>query len=443
MLASQSYWNRDHAGRQLARALRRYSMAHPLILALTSEGVVVARQVAERLSAELDALVVVEVTDPNDPGVTIGAVSEGGVSMFDRNTCERQGLDPVDVEAAVHRGMSELKRRVLAIRGGRPLVDVTNRLVIVVDDGIESGVRMSSAVAYVRRAGAARVVVAAPLGWRTAVENLQTVADEVVCPAVVSEARSIDDRYEEDEVVTDSEIATILRLSSRHDVVVSVTDPHHRGWQVHSTLGIPRGAHGVVVFAHGSGSSRLSPRNQEVAASLNEAGFATVLFDLLTEDESHDRSLVFDINYLAERLIAVVDWCAQDDRLGDLPLGLFGASTGAAAALAAAARRPAVVRAVVSRGGRPDLAETSLRSVEAPTLLIVGGDDAEVLTLNEFALERLGGPARLEIIPGATHLFEEPGAMNRVSLLAASWFDEFMTVAERVSGSLIRYRRTS
>lgn len=443
MLASRTYWNRDHAGRQLARSLRRFSMAQPVIVALTSEGVIVARQVADRLGAELDAIVVVPVTDPDEPSIVIGAVSEGGVSVIDRDACARRRLDPVEVETAVHRGVSEAKRRVLTIRSGRSLIDLTDRLVILVDDGMVTGVRMSAAVAFARRSGAARVIAAAPLGWRTAVENLQAVADEVVCPAVLSEARTVDDCYEEEEVVTDAEIAGILRLASRHEVVISVVDPHDRGWQVHSSLGVPRGAHGVVVFAHGSGSSRLSPRNQEVAASLNEAGFATVLFDLLTEEESADRSLVFDIGYLATRLVAVVDWCAQDDRLRDLPIGLFGASTGAAAALTAAARRPDRVRAVVSRGGRPDLAEPVLPSVTAPTLLIVGGDDPEVLALNEFALERIAGPSRLEVVPGATHLFEEPGALERVSLLAASWFDEFITGADRVSGSMIRYRRTS
>lgn len=443
MLASRTYWNRDHAGRQLARSLRRYSMAQPLILALTSEGVVVARQVADRLNAELDALVVVEVHHPEEATIAIGAVSEGGISVIDRDACERHGLSPSEVEASVHRGVSEAKRRVLAIRGSRTLVDLSDRLVIIVDDGIASGVRMSAAAAYARRSGASRIIAAAPVGWRTAVENLQAVADEVVCPSILTEYRPVDDCYEEEEVITDSEIASILRLAARHEVVISVVDPHDRGWQVHTTLGVPRGAHGVVVFAHGSGSSRLSPRNQEVAASLNEAGFATVLFDLLTEDESRDRSLVFDIDYLADRLLAVIDWCAQDERLRDQPIGLFGASTGAAAALTAAAQRPGGVRAVVSRGGRPDLAGRALPSVQAATLLIVGGDDDEVLRLNEEALQRLGGTSRLEVIPGATHLFEEPGALERVSRLAASWFDEFLTATERIGGSMIRYRRTS
>jgi dienelactone hydrolase len=195
-------------------------------------------------------------------------------------------------------------------------------------------------------------------------------------------------------------------------------------------VAVPEAPAGVVLFAHGSGSSRHSPRNQAVAARLADAGFATVLADLLTEAEgrvdARTRELRFDIGLLAGRLIGIVDWLAEQPQTRGLPVGLFGASTGAAAALVAAAERPDAVRAVVSRGGRPDLAEPVLPRVEAPTLLLVGGRDALVRELNQRAAQELGGPHQLSIVRGATHLFEEPGALNEVAGQAADWFQTFL-----------------
>lgn len=188
-------------------------------------------------------------------------------------------------------------------------------------------------------------------------------------------------------------------------------------------LAVPDRAAGVVAFAHGSGSSRHSPRNQAVAADLCRAGFATLLLDLLTVEEDRDESRRFAIDLLAARTTAAVDWLAG---VLDLPTGLFGASTGAAAALVAAGQRPEQVRAVVSRGGRPDLAGDALAQVRAPTLLIVGGRDELVLELNRQAAGRLTAPYHLEVIPGATHLFPEPGALERVSALAADWFRDHL-----------------
>jgi len=189
-------------------------------------------------------------------------------------------------------------------------------------------------------------------------------------------------------------------------------------------VAVPHAARGIVVFAHGSGSSRLSPRNRHVAAQLNTEGLATVLFDLLTEEEAEDRRNVFDIALLGRRMAeAVVEAHEQYPRL---PVGLFGASTGAAAALHAAARHEDIVRAVVSRGGRPDLALDVLDRVRAPTLLIVGGWDEPVIDMNRAALAALRCVKHLEIVPGATHLFEEPGTLDRVVMLAIDWFRQHL-----------------
>jgi putative phosphoribosyl transferase len=193
-----------------------------------------------------------------------------------------------------------------------------------------------------------------------------------------------------------------------------------------ANLQIPAKAYALVAFAHGSGSSRLSPRNTAVARALNDRGIATLLFDLLTAEEEADRANVFNIPLLADRLVDAVRWLGGQASAAKLPLGLFGASTGAAAALVAAARLPRRVGAVVSRGGRPDLAGNALEEVRAPTLLIVGGADFGVIELNEQALARLRAPKALEIVPGATHLFAEPGALEAVIELAAKWFERHL-----------------
>lgn len=207
----------------------------------------------------------------------------------------------------------------------------------------------------------------------------------------------------------------------------TLTVPVAEGVELEADVVVPERARGVVVFAHGSGSSRGSPRNRYVADALRDAGCATVLADLLTQAEERvdavTREHRFDIPLLADRVVALIDWARSDDFIGGRPAGLFGASTGAAAALVAAARRGSVA-AVVARGGRPDLAGPVLRSVHQPTLLIVGGCDDVVIELNRRALQDLPGESRLEIVPGATHLFEEPGALERVAALAGDWFVE-------------------
>lgn len=191
-------------------------------------------------------------------------------------------------------------------------------------------------------------------------------------------------------------------------------------------LGLPEGARGVVLFAHGSGSGRFSPRNQLVAGCLREVGLGTLLLDLLEARESEDRAKVFDIDLLAQRLLGAVDWLKTGPETAPLSIGIFGASTGAAAALQAAAKRPDAVGAVVSRGGRPDLAASCLHEVTARTLLIVGGNDYPVIQMNREAYDMLTCPKEMVIVPGATHLFEEPGTLEEVARLAGDWFVKYL-----------------
>lgn len=219
--------------------------------------------------------------------------------------------------------------------------------------------------------------------------------------------------------------SSLATAGVERDVTVPVRDASLAG-----TLTLPDGARGIVVFAHGSGSSRRSPRNRYVAEELHAGGLATLLMDLLTtsEDAVDERTAEFrfDIRLLADRLVTAIDWLAGNEPTRGLGIGLFGASTGGGAALVAAARLPKHVRAVVSRGGRPDLAGSALRQVVAPTLLVVGGDDDLVIELNRDAIAEMTTTTRLEIIPGASHLFEEPGALEQVAHLARDWFIRYL-----------------
>lgn len=222
-------------------------------------------------------------------------------------------------------------------------------------------------------------------------------------------------------------------MAKRHEA--SIREIHILPFGLGGSVQLPSRASGLVLFAHGSGSSRFSPRNSAVAATLNGAGFGTVLLDLLTEEEESNRRNVFDISLLADRLVAAIDWIGRDPELAKLPLGLFGASTGAAAAIVAASRFGKRVGAVVSRGGRPDLAGAALQLVRAPTLLIVGGNDDLVIELNKQALAELRAPKALRIVPSATHLFPEPGALEAVSKFAIEWFSAHLRNGARKTPS--------
>jgi dienelactone hydrolase len=315
------------------------------------------------------------------------------------------------------------------------MVDLAGRTAVIVDDGIATGATAAAACAVARAHGAERVILAAPVASVQAVAHLSSEADEVVVVGAPSDMGAIGAFYADFSPTSDSEVRRILQghaqralgSDGRGDSIqpsseVSITLP---GVTLPGLLTLSPGASSVVIFAHGSGSSRNSPRNRNVAAELNRAGHGTLLFDLLTEEESGDRHNVFDIPLLGERLKAATSWLNQTGP-GDLEVGYFGASTGAAAALVAAADMGDGIGAVVSRGGRPDLARTRLPSVTAPTLLIVGGRDTEVLALNRDAASRLTCSHQLEVVTGATHLFEEPGALKEVAHLAVAWFDRHL-----------------
>jgi alpha-beta hydrolase superfamily lysophospholipase len=289
---------------------------------------------------------------------------------------------------------------------------------MIVDDGIATGATARAACGVARAQGAARVVVATPVapGSMTA-DSLG--ADDLVCVERPPWFRAVGLHYRDFAAVSDHEVAELLAAAHRPTVTRDVQVPLEEA-TLSATVSVPDRPLGVVLFAHGSGSSRHSPRNRYVADVLVRAGLATVLLDLLTPAEERSRRLVFDVPMLASRLTAATAWTRHEPDLTG-PVAFFGASTGAAAALLAAADLDGLVRAVVSRGGRPDLALDALPRVTAPTLLIVGGADDVVLRLNRTALARLRCERDLVVVRGATHLFEEPGALERVAAEARDW----------------------
>ena len=293
---------------------------------------------------------------------------------------------------------------------------------VLVDDGLATGRTAQAAAIALRRQGAARVVLAVPVAAAQSVRELEESVDEVVALQTPEDLIAIGFWYRDFSPTADEEVTTLLTRST------SMSTAHERlveagaGVLVPGNLTIPEHPRGIVAFAHGSGSSRLSPRNRQVAQALNADGFATLLFDLLTPEEELDRANVFDIPLLGRRLAAATGWLRRQAETSELALGYFGASTGAAAALIAAADLGHQVSAVVSRGGRPDLAGPRLGEVLAPTLLIVGGLDAQVLELNREAQRQLHCTNDLEVVVGATHLFEEPGTLEAVARLASDWF---------------------
>ncbi|HEY7255728.1 MAG TPA: phosphoribosyltransferase family protein [Solirubrobacterales bacterium] len=432
--------DRREAGRELAVALKSegFDREEPLVVALPRGGVPVAFEVAKALFAPLDVLLVRKLAAPFNPEYGIGAIAEDGVRFIRRGEVELVGITDSELDEVVARESAELERRRRLYRGGEEPYPVENRTVILVDDGIATGGTAIAAGQALKARGAAKVILAVPVAPPGAGERLAGDFDRIVCLEQPHGFFGIGQFYVDFGQVDDDEVVRLLEEARLRAQAAAVGDPPPEphsppaersveieaapGALVAGDLRLPESPSGLVIFAHGSGSSRLSPRNRMVADALNEAGFATLLFDLLTPEEELDRARVFDIPLLSERLLAVTRWAEGGEELRMLPISYFGASTGAAAALSAAARLGGEIRAVVSRGGRPDLAGESLEDVASPTLLIVGGADWQVLELNEQAARLLRCEHEVAIVPGATHLFEEPGTLERVADLAASWF---------------------
>jgi putative phosphoribosyl transferase len=420
----------------------------------------VAYEVARALRAPLDVFLVRKLGAPGQEELAMGAIASGGVVVLNDEVIDALEISHEELKAEVEAESHELERREVMYRAGRPFISVKGKTVILIDDGLATGSTMRAALAALKRYEPAQVVVAAPVGASSTCAEFAAIADRCVCAIAPENFRSVGLWYDDFAQTTDEEVSGLLaRAQSRRtegsaaqpgpqngmpepcgDRILNVAQraPERtmlerevtidaNGRTLCGTLALPAHATAVIVFAHGSGSGRKSPRNQYVAQVLQTAGLGTLLLDLLEEQEAGDRAKVFDIELLAERLETAARWLRKEPETAGLRLGYFGASTGAGAALVAAARAPDSIGAVVSRGGRPDLAKDALPRVTAPCLLIVGGNDEQVLELNRDAYERLKCLRRLSVVPGATHLFSEPGALEEVSRQAKEWFLQYLT----------------
>ena len=451
-----SFLDRSDAGRRLANRMLHLRGEDVVVLALPRGGVPVAAEVARALGAPLDVIVVRKLGVPVQPELGMGAIGEGDVRIINPEVVAITHVTDAEIATVERRERAELDRRARRFRGDRPRTPLAGRTAVIIDDGIATGSTARAACQVARAQGAARVVLAVPVAPPSACATLAADADEVVCLETPGHFLAIGEWYQDFSQTSDREVVSLLQraAAAAPSPAGGPSDPGRpppaaggpapgpaaAAWggevviaagpaRLAGHLSTPGGGAGMVVFAHGSGSSRRSPRNRFVADVLASAGLGTLLFDLLTAEEEQDRANVFDIGLLASRLGAVTRWVRERPGLAGAPVGYFGASTGAAAALWAAAGPGGEVAAVVSRGGRPDLAMPRLAEVRAPTLLIVGALDDVVLGLNREAQRHLRCENHLAVVPGASHLFEEPGTLERAAGLARDWFTRYLAPA--------------
>lgn len=420
--------DRNEAGEFLALKLEEMGLGGDCcVLALPRGGVPVAARVAEKLQCPLDLLFVKKIGAPRNSEFAIGAVSETEV-IWQQESIDYLKIGSADLDRLQKNKQKELKSQLLKWRHGRPSVDVKDKTVIVVDDGLATGLTMSAALRFLKKQSPKRIVVAVPVASHSAMDETLRHCDNLVVLESPSPFFSVGQWYEDFTQVSDAQVEQLIAhghpvSAAGHAVLIPYDKVLLEG-----ELIVPEKAKGLVIFAHGSGSTHKSPRNQKVASALNQFGFATLLFDLLSPQEASDRANVFNVPLLADRLRNATAWAHEQSSLTDLPVGYFGASTGAAAALAAASGHPEI-KSIVSRGGRPDLAAEYLKDVSAKVLLIVGGEDHAVIELNKRAKMGLYA-CRLATIPGAGHLFEEGNTLDDVIEYACNWFTETLVTSD-------------
>ena len=439
--------DRQSAGVLLGAEVVKADLDRPVVLGLPRGGIPVAAEVAAVLGAPLDVIVVRKLGVPYQPELAMGAIGENDTLIVNQGVIRAAHVSEHELHRVEAHERAELDRRLKRVRAVRPREPLTGRSAVIVDDGIATGATMRAAIRVARANGAKDVTVATPVAPPEVVQALRSEAERVICLAQPDPFWAVGSWYRHFDAVSDDEVLELITASMATTRLPSSPAEQPTSIPVREIsvplgalrlvgdLRVPPGPIGTVVFAHGSGSSRHSPRNTWVAEQLHRVGMATALIDLLTPQEARLRENVFHVDMLADRLRAATAVLRAEPDIAGLPIGYFGASTGAAAALHAAADEPAIA-AVVSRGGRPDLAGPHLQRVRAPTLLIVGGDDHVVLELNREAARSLTCEHKLLIVPNATHLFEEPGALERVAESASLWFrDHFASTEQPPSGS--------
>ncbi len=420
--------DRKEAGVLLAERLKGYKgRVDALVLALPRGGVSTGLEIARILGVPLDVLIVRKIGFPGQPEFAIGAVSETGAVVLNEQVISSYEVSPAYIEREVSKQKEEISRRIKLYRGGKGIGRLEGKTVILVDDGVATGATVKAAIETLRHEKLKELVVAIPVSPPSTAKELEGMSDRLVCLETPWDFQAVGAHYRDFTQVEDEEVVEMLKGQAAKDTEADV-EIEIGPVTLYGTLHLPKGARGIVVFAHGSGSSRLSPRNRFVAEMLHEAGIGTLLFDLLTEKEDLIYENRFDIELLTERLKAVTLWLKDRPDAKGLDIGYFGASTGAPAALGAAAALPSgTIKAVVSRGGRPDLASKALPHVSTPTLLIVGGLDDIVIELNREAFTLIKTKDKeLKIVPGASHLFEEPGKLEEMARLAVKWFKKYI-----------------
>ena len=435
--------DRADAGRQLGLRLGYLRGQDAVVLGLPRGGVPVAFEVAEALGAPLDVIVVRKLGVPFEPELAMGAVGEDNASVLDQRVLAATRVNQEELHAVERREQALLDERVARYRTRRKRIDLKGRTALIVDDGIATGSTARVACGIARKLGAARVILAVPVASAQVLSTL-TEADDVVCLATPRSLTAIGYHYRDFSPTHDDDVLRLLDAAAERlkDPSLGTNNPavdedvqiDSEGVPLEGHLCLPGKAEGVVVFAHGSGSGRNSPRNRFVASILQRAGLGTLLLDLLSPAEEQDRANVFNIELLAYRLNAASYWLRNRPGAAPFTVGYFGASTGAGAALWAAAEQGQRIGGIVSRGGRPDLAGERLAFVRAPTLLIVGSEDHKVLELNRQAQALLRCPNRLELVEGATHLFEETGTLEEAAILARDWFVRYLLPRQNGSG---------
>lgn len=447
--SSPRFRDRRDAGIALARALGHLRGEDLVVLGLPRGGVPVAAEVARALRAPLDVFVVRKLGVPGQEELAMGAVASGGAMVLNRGVLEMLaalGMTEADLDRVVAREIEEVRRRERTYRGGRPPPELAGKAVVLIDDGLATGSTMAAAAQALRRRGVRRLIAAAPVGSAQACRVLENFADQVVCPHAPPRFRAVGEWYGDFRQLSDDDVRRALAAaelpagpssSEKTEVGREELEFELDGVHLLGELAVPQGARGLVLFADPSAEGHRSPRNVTVADRVHQAKMATLRFDLLSREEARGGGLSFDVELLCTRLLAVSRWTRGEAAVATLPLGYVGASTGAAAALLAAAELRDQVGAVVSCAGCLELAAARLTDVEAPTLLIVGGDDTDVLELHRKLAPRLQGPHELAVIEGAGHVFDEPRAVEQVARHAESWFARHLTrpQSETLAGS--------
>lgn len=427
--------NREHAGKILAEKLYKYRGLEPVVLALPRGGVPIAHEIAMKLHAPLDIILVKKIGAPGHEEFAIGAVAEDEKPILNHKIISQYNFNAEEIETIIVNRISEIRKRAKHYRQNLSPVPLHGKTVVLVDDGLATGATMMSALEWVRSQKVNKIIVAVPVSSVEAANLIKTKCDDFISLLIPEDFWAVGMWYKDFPQVSDQEVIQFLQ-KQEPPVKITTSDVWIEDGPatLQGLLTIPPNARGIVLFAHGGGSTHKSPRNLFVAKALNDAGFGTLLFDLLTGPEAENRKNVFDINLMTKRLTVATDW-VKSNCPPSLPIGYFGASTGAAAALGAAENRSDIF-AVVSRGGRPDLALQSLQNVHAPTLLLVGSLDEPVIPLNKLAKEKLPN-CQMVLIPKAGHLFEAPGTLEQVVEYAVSWFASSIAIYENKNAPIV------